>query len=148
MGELIVALILLYLWGTSLEKKGQRRRRKHARTPNDVASATLAVEAKPCATHVANSATSSNSFGDGTYLVGVDIKPGLYRAPGVPGTQLGWARLRTVQGVDHDVIACYQGSAPGLVEILNQDFAFWSQNSGGWRLVLEGTDKHSEVGHG
>ena len=28
MGELIVAMILLYLWGTFLEKKAQRRRRE------------------------------------------------------------------------------------------------------------------------
>jgi hypothetical protein len=147
-GELLVVLVLLYLWGWSLEKKEQRWRRKHARTPNDVASATLAVEAQPCSTHVAHPSTNRESFGDGTYLVGVDINPGRYRARGVPGTQLEWARLRSAQGTDHDVIAGYQGSAPGLVEILNQDFAFWSQNSGGWHLVLEGTDKHSEVGYG
>ena len=145
---LLVVLILLYLWGTFLEKKAQRRRRKHARTLNDVTNATLASEARPSAVHVANPATDSDSFGDGTYLVGVDITPGLYRAPGVPGTQIAWARLRTVQGADHDVIAGYQGSAPGLVEILNQDFAFWSQNSGGWHLVPEGIDIHEEVGNG
>ena len=148
MGELIVAVILLYLWGTLLEKKAQRWRRKQARKLNDVTNATLAAKSQPCVTHVATPATHRDSFGDGTYLVGVDITPGLYRAPGVTGTQLAWARLRSAQGTDHDVIAGYQGSAPGLVEILNQDFAFWSQNSGGWHLVLEGIDTHEEVSHG
>ena len=148
MGELIVAVILLYLWGTLLEKKAQRRRRKQARKLNDVTNSTLAEVAQPCATHVATPSTHRVAFGDGTYLVGVDITPGLYRAPGVPGTQLAWARLRSAQGTDDDVIAGYQGSAPGLVEIINQDFAFWSQNSGGWHLVLEGIDIHEEVSHG
>ena len=144
MGELTIAVILLYLWGTLLEKKAQRRRRKHARKLNDVTNATLASEVQPCETRVATPSTNRDSFGDGTYLVGVDIKPGLYRAPGVPGTQLAWARLRSAQGTDHDVIAGYQGSSPGLVEILNQDFAFWSQNSGGWHLLLEGIDIRSD----
>ncbi len=148
MGELIVAVILLYLWGTLLEKKAQRRRRKQARKLNDVTNATLAADVRPPATHVATPATHRDAFGDGTYLVSIDITPGLYRAPGVPGTQLAWTRLRSAQGTDDDVIAGYQGSAPGLVEILSQDFAFWSQNSGGWHLVLEGIGTHEEVSHG
>ena len=148
MGELVVALILLYLWSSLIEKKVQRRRRKHARKLNDVANAALAVEAQPSATHVVYPSTNRDSFGAATYLVGVDITPGLCRAPGAPGTQLAWARLRSAQGADRDVIPGYQGSAPGLVEILNQDFAFWSQNSGGWHLVLEGIDTHEEVSHG
>ena len=148
MDGLLVVSILALLWGSSLKKGAQRRRREHRLRLNDVTNSTHAAEARTPAVHVANPAANSDSFGDGTYLVGVDIKPGLYRAPGVPGTQLAWARLRTVQGADHDVIAGYQGSAPGLVEILNQDFAFWSQNSGGWHLVLEGIDIHGEVGHG
>ena len=147
-GEMLVVLVLLYLWGWSLEKKEQRWRRKQARTPNDVTSATLAADVRPPATHVATLATRRDSFGDGTYLVSIDITPGLYRAPGVPGTQLAWTRLRSAQGTDDDVIAGYQGSAPGLVEILSQDFAFWSQNSGGWHLVLEGIGTHEEVSHG
>ena len=148
MAELIVALILLYLWGWSLEKKAQRRRRRHGCRQKDSTNTAPTTEAQPTAIHVASPSVVRDSFGDGTYLVGIDIKPGLYRAPGVPGTQLAWARLRTVQGADHDVIAGYQGSAPGLVEILNQDFAFWSQNSGGWHLVPEGIDIHEEVGNG
>ncbi len=148
MAELIVALILLYLWGWSLEKKAQRRRREHGRRRNDSTNAAPATEVQPTAVHVASPPMVRDSFGDGTYLVSIDITPGLYRAPGVPGTQLAWARLRSAQGTDDDVIAGYQGSAPGLVEILSQDFAFWSQNSGGWHLVLEGIDTHEEVSHG
>ena len=148
MAELILALIPLYLWASSLEKKAQRRRREYGHQPVDVTNAALAAQAQPTAVHVASPPMVRDSFGDGTYLVGVDIKPGLYRAPGVPGPQLAWARLRAVQGADHDVIAGYQGSAPGLVEILNQDFAFWSQNSGGWHLVPDGIDIHEEVGNG
>ncbi len=148
MDGLLIVSILALLWGSSHKKKAQQLRHERGIRLNDLTNATLAAEARLPVVHAANSATNSDSFGDGTYLVGVDIKPGLYRAPGVSGTQLAWARLRTVQGTDHDVIAGYQGSAPGLVEILNQDFAFWSQNSGGWHLVLEGIDIHGEVGHG
>ncbi len=148
MAELIVALILLYLWGTLLEKKAQRRRREHGRRRNDSTNAAPTTQAQLTAVHVARAPVARDSFGDGTYLVGVNIKAGLYLAPGVPGTQIAWARLRTVQGADHDVIAGYQGSAPGLVEILNQDCAFWSQNSGGWHLVPEGIDIHEGVGNG
>jgi hypothetical protein len=142
-----VFFLLIFLWGSHLQRKTLRHRDracergiKRLQRPPEVT-----VEAnKP----LDSSQLVRDRFGDGVYLIGIDISPGLYRAPGVPGTDLCWARLRTVIGGETDVIAGYQGNGPGIVEILSHDFAFWSQNSGGWEMMFQTIELPREADDG
>ena len=45
----------------------------------------------------------SQTFGDGTHVVGLDIQPGIYRAPG--GDTCIWQRLSGLSGEYQDIIA-------------------------------------------
>lgn len=61
----------------------------------------------------------------GTYLVGHDIKPGLYK--GQAGTQLDtcyWARLKDVRGGLNSTIANDNAIGPFYVEVTDGDYAF------------------------
>ena len=73
------------------------------------------------------------AFGPGTYLVGTEIQPGLYRSEG-PITY--FERLSGVSGELADIIA--NGallSGPVVVEIMATDVAFHSQGTGTWTPV-------------
>ena len=65
---------------------------------------------------------------DGTYLVGVDIQPGMYRTSG--GSQCYWARLSSLD--TSDIIDNHNSSGPQVIEILPTDRAFLSQNCQMW----------------
>ena len=68
---------------------------------------------------------------DGTYLVGVDIMPGMYRTAG--GTTCSWARLRSLDA--SDIIDSWKGSGPQRVQIKESDTAFLTQDCGNWQMV-------------
>ncbi len=73
--------------------------------------------------------------GDGMYMVGVDIKPGTYKAKGRSASHLGilvdgyWERLRGATGEFDDIIANGNANANGnaVVEIKSSD-KFFSTN--------------------
>lgn len=67
---------------------------------------------------------------DGTYLVGTDIYPGMYRTGG--GSQCYWARLNSLD--TGDIIDNHNSSGPQVIEILPTDRAFLSQNCQTWTL--------------
>jgi hypothetical protein len=73
-------------------------------------------------------------FGDGVYLVGVDIQPGVWRSNGT-GTGCYWARLRNLRG-EGDVIENVTGAAPALVAIGPSDLAFKANRCGTWTRVF------------
>ncbi len=70
------------------------------------------------------SAKANTVSGEGTFVVGEDIKPGTYRAAASPGCY--WARLRTLD--TSDIIDNDNADGPVVVEILPSDKAF--QTSG------------------
>jgi hypothetical protein len=78
---------------------------------------------------------ASTSFPDGMYWVANDgdVRPGLYRAPGVDGRRTYWEKFRNVAG---DGLPSANYCAPGrvYVELRSGEF-FRSENSGGWTLV-------------
>jgi hypothetical protein len=77
----------------------------------------------------------AESFGDGTWLVGKDIKAGTYRSRG--GEQCYWARLSGLSGRFEDVIASGGWRrGPATVAIPVDDFAFGSQGCGIWELIV------------
>lgn len=71
----------------------------------------------------------------GTYLVGVDIVPGIYRTPG--GTSCYWARLNSLD--TSDIIDNNNSSGPQVVEILPTDRAFLTENCQQWTLASAST---------
>jgi len=79
--------------------------------------------------------TPSTSFADGLYWVAEDgdIRPGLYRAPGLVGHLTYWEKLSNVAG---DGLPSVNYCAPGqvYVELRGGEF-FRSENSGGWTIV-------------
>lgn len=84
---------------------------------------------------------ANDSFLDGTWRVGVEIKPGLYRTIpppssfGFPGCY--WARLRGLSGEAKDIIVADTTGAPVQIQIAATDVAFRSIGCGQWGRVEE-----------
>ena len=84
---------------------------------------------------------ANDSFLDGTWRVGVEIKPGLYRTRpppssfGFPGCY--WARLRGLSGEAKDIIVADTTGAPVQIQIAATDVAFRSIGCGQWGRVEE-----------
>ncbi|UKA53326.1 hypothetical protein LFT45_16570 [Arthrobacter sp. FW305-BF8] len=72
--------------------------------------------------------------GDGTYRVGTQIKPGLYKATGT-GNGCYWERLSGFSGSFSQIKANYFGSARTYVQILPGDVGFRSSGCGAWTTV-------------
>ena len=70
--------------------------------------------------------------GDGTYRVGVDIRPGTYRSQG--SNACYWERLRGLGGTVDDIIANGAGTGPQIVQIAPTDVAFKTQSCPTWTL--------------
>ncbi|ORB87214.1 hypothetical protein B1987_03770 [Mycobacterium kansasii] len=76
--------------------------------------------------------SASTVAGDGTYRVGVDIRPGTYRSPG--GKDCYWERLRGLGGTVEDIIVNGAGTGPQVVTIAPTDVAFKTQRCPTWTL--------------
>lgn len=69
----------------------------------------------------------------GTWLVGEDIVPGIYKSD---GTIIYWARLSGLSGTLGDILANDAFPAgPAYVEIKESDFAFETEGNGSWRKI-------------
>ena len=73
------------------------------------------------------------ALADGTFVVGTEIAPGTYRAPG--GQNCYWARLKGFGGSVSDVITNGAGASSVLVAIATTDAGFESRNCGAWTRV-------------
>ena len=71
--------------------------------------------------------------GDGTYRVGTQIKPGLYKSTG--GTFCYWARLSKFSGSSYDINENDIVSGITYVQILPGDVGFKSDGCGSWTTV-------------
>lgn len=71
--------------------------------------------------------------GNGTYQVGVDVAPGVYRSAGtVPGGQTCyWARLKSLS--TSDIINNNLGEGPQVVELKPTDKAFLTEHCQPWQ---------------
>ena len=79
------------------------------------------------------SAQPVRSFGPGTYLVGTDIEPGIYRTE---GEVTYYERLSGLSGEFDDIIANEAlPEGPVLIEIKDTDAAFHSEGPGEWTIV-------------
>jgi hypothetical protein len=88
-----------------------------------------AFKSTGCGTWVLNApAVPTTSPGDGTWRVGVDIKPGTYRSTG--GDSCHWARLFGFAG--NSQIVSHTGPGPNVVTIDPSDLGFESYKCGTW----------------
>ncbi len=94
-------------------------------------SATVVPSTMPTAA----STGESREFGDGTFVVGKDIRPGTYRAR-VPSPGCYWARLSGFGGYAGDVIANEATGAPTVVTVSASDKGFYSDMCGTWTADL------------
>jgi hypothetical protein len=103
----------------------------------EIVATDVAIRTSGCATftEVIGAATTSPtaSFGNGVYLVGVDIAPGTWRAD-TPSTSCYWERLRNITGSD-DIIANFFGSTPAIMTVLATDVAIGVSGCGTWTRV-------------
>ena len=80
---------------------------------------------------------ASGTIANGTWRVGEDIRPGLYRTTGSEGLACTWQRLSGLSGDFDDVIAVGFESGPAYVEIGTTDIAFKSSGCEPWARVEE-----------
>lgn len=91
-----------------------------------------AIKSTGCGTWLLNApAVATASPGDGTWRVGVDIKPGTYRSSG--GDACYWARLYGFAG--NSQIENHVGPGPTVVTIAPTDAGFESYKCGTWTLA-------------
>jgi hypothetical protein len=81
-------------------------------------------------------ADAATSLGNGTYVVGVDVKPGAYRTAGPDGNSTcWWYRLKDTSGEVSAQIASGFTEGPATVTIKETDGAFQSQGCQTWTKV-------------
>jgi hypothetical protein len=78
---------------------------------------------------------AGSSFGDGTYVVGTDIKPGIYKTSGGGDGACGWTRLSNLSGGFEAIIANGIASGPTTVEVLSGDKAFQLEGGCSWSKI-------------
>ena len=83
---------------------------------------------------VASAGPVFKRFGDGTHVVGKDVSPGTYRAPGGGGCY--WARLRSFTGSLNSILANANPSGPTIVTISRTDRGFQTSSCGTWSSNL------------
>ena len=85
-------------------------------------------------------------FGDGTWIVGTDVGPGIYAAAG--GTLCYWSRLSGFGGSLGEIIANEVGGGRTVVTIAPEDKGFETTGCGDWRPVFEVTAPLSAIPEG
>jgi hypothetical protein len=108
----------------------------------DVASSSSSSLTEPKTTSIAqreplHARIIDAAFGDGMFLVGVDIEPGTYRCEGLPGRVVYWERVRSASGESLDRICNRCGPGPWYATIERGEF-FYSERSGGWTRIVDG----------
>ena len=86
------------------------------------------------------------NFDNGTYIVGIDIRPGTYRTTG--GSHCYWERLSGFSGDADDLLANdILENRPGVVTVKETDKGFSSQDCDGWTLIPDAPDGGTTQSH-
>jgi hypothetical protein len=84
-------------------------------------------------------ASPASTISDGTYVVGVDIQPGMYRTAGpsedAPIKMCMWSRRKDTSGEFKSVIAMNNAQGPTTVTIKPTDGAFESRGCSPWQKI-------------
>lgn len=94
---------------------------------------TVALDARATELDDAEAAKRATQFGDGVYLVGTDIQPGMYRNDGQGSCY--WARRSGVSGDFGEILANDNVDGPAVVAIVASDVAFQSSRCGTWTKI-------------
>lgn len=89
-------------------------------------------------------------FGDGTWIVGVDIEPGMYFTDGNPNEYYcSWERISGFGGTGKETLGSGFTSQNDIVKILPDDLGFISDGCGNWykKTESQGAPLH-EFGNG
>ncbi|MCH8052081.1 MAG: hypothetical protein IIC86_08700 [Chloroflexi bacterium] len=103
-------------------------------TPTPTAAAATQTPTSPPVTPTPTPQPTSQTFGDGTWLVGFDIQPGIWRNSDSSGFCY-WARLSGLGGELGDIISNGISTAIQTVEIKPGDVAFEASNCGTWTKI-------------
>ena len=103
-------------------------------TPTPTATPTPTPTATPAPT--ATATPTSQTFGDGTWIIGLDIQPGLWRNDD-SSDFCYWARLSGLGGELDDIISNEFSSIIQTVEIKPSDLAFEADRCGTWSQILQ-----------
>ena len=104
-----------------------------APTPRPVAPTPTVAPPTPRPSAVPTAPAGPKPIADGTFLVGTDLAPGTYRAPGGDGCY--WERLRGFGGTIAEVIANDNARGPVLVTIAPTDAGFTARRCGAFTRV-------------
>ncbi|MFJ5879189.1 hypothetical protein ACIQD1_31255 [Streptomyces sp. NPDC093088] len=82
-------------------------------------------------------ATAQEIPGDGTFLIGEEVRPGTYRSAGPTDntTDCYWARLKGTTGDANEIIANNSGKGPATVTVLPGDKAFQTSGCQTWKRL-------------
>ena len=80
-------------------------------------------------------ATPGQPFGDGTFVVGLDIAPGRYRSTSPTG-DCGWELLPDFTGIRPSIIGEFPGAAPTIADVSPETAGFHSGGCGVWSADL------------
>jgi hypothetical protein len=131
-------VVVVFLVGALINSATSPRR------PSDAAETAAAPPATTAlAPGTPKSASEPPGFGDGTYLVGTDIQPGLYRTDGT--TRCYWERLSGVSGDFDAILANESVDGQAYVEVFPTDVAFSTRRCGRWEPA---TDDRPDVSGG
>lgn len=75
------------------------------------------------------------SFGDGTYVIGTDIQPGIYKTAGGGDGACGWTRMSDLSGDFDSIITNGIASGPTTVQIDPGDKAFKLEGGCNWSRI-------------
>jgi hypothetical protein len=103
--------------------------------PAPTVTETKTVTAKPTKKPTPKVATIP---GDGTFVVGDDIKAGTYKTAGAADSAIPncyWARLKGTSGDFEDIITNGNGEGPTTITIASSDGAFQTNGCKDWKKV-------------
>lgn len=93
---------------------------------------------KPSKTPAPTKENASTIPGDGTFVVGTDIKAGTYKTAGPADSAIPncyWARLKGTSGAFEDILANGNTGGPATVTIRSGDAAFETSGCETWQKV-------------
>lgn len=100
----------------------------------DLESKSAELDDREAAVTETETAIEANTIrGDGTYIVGDDIKPGTYRSVDNDGCY--WERMKDLEGGFDSIIANDNVDGQGVVTIAPSDAGFASSDCNDWTLV-------------
>src|SRR5438132_5092762 len=130
LGVVLAALVMILLRDTS--DSGGNSAVTGSRTAGQSPGAAVAGASVAPSPTTTPPPGGSGTFSNGTWLVGEEIAPGMWRA--IRSRTCSWKRLSSIEGAT-DIIA---GSGSSLtVEIRPKDAALWSEGCGWWTQILE-----------